>query len=203
MEKKSDSSLGVFFRTPEYSKVKTRLASWIGHEKTLAIYKEMLKATFKKALRLSSIADLYGFYDGPEPADHINGREIKLLPQYGKDLGERIFNALNFLFKKGYKSVILIGSDSPDLPTVYIKEAFERLNIFRLVIGPSEDGGYYLIGMTEPLKFLFKDIPWSTSSVLKKTLDLAIRKGIEYSLLPVWYDVDDLEGLRRWKGHLR
>jgi len=199
MEKKIDSSLGVFFRTPEYGKVKTRLASWIGHEKTLAIYNEMLKVTFKKALRIFSIADLYGFYDGPEPTGY-NIREIELLPQKGNDLGEKICNALNILFQKGYKKVILIGSDSPDLPTVYIKEAFERLNIFRLVIGPSEDGGYYLIGMTEPLEFLFKDIPWSTSSVLMKTLDLATRHGIEYSLLPEWYDVDDLEGLRKWKG---
>jgi len=200
MEKRANTGLGILFRTPEYGKVKTRLASVIGHEKTLLIYKEILNSSIRKLLKFSSIADLYGFYDGKEPVDYINEGEIKLLPQDGKGLGERIFNAANLLFKKGYKRVILIGSDSPDLPHVYIKEAIERLNIFRLVIGPSEDGGYYLIGMTEPLEFLFKDIPWGTGSVLKKTLDLAIREGIEYSLLPEWYDVDDIEGLRRWKG---
>ncbi len=200
MERRADNALGMLFKTPEYGKVKTRLASVIGHEKALLIYEEMLNASIQQLLSFYSIADLYGFYAGREPTDYMSERRIIFCPQEGKDLGERMFNAINLLFKKGYKKVILIGSDSPDLPAVYIKDAFERLNFFKLVIGPSEDGGYYLIGMTEPMEFLFKNIPWGSNSVLKNTIEVAIREGIQYSLLPVWYDVDDLEGLKKWKG---
>lgn len=192
------NSLGIIFRTPEYGKVKKRLASEIGHELTLTVYREMLHTTIERVCLLKNV-DIYGFYDGVFPDEiALNYKDMVLLPQKGKDLGDRLYNAASYLHNKCYSKIVLIGADSPDLPIEYISEAFSRLDSFDIVIGPSEDGGYYLIATKEPLKAIFSDIPWESGDVLEKTLSVIERKGTFYFLLPEWCDIDNLETLNRW-----
>lgn len=193
----TESVVGLMFRSPEYGNVKKRLASRIGDDEALKAYTEMLYATLNNLRGLNEI-DLLGFYHGSYP-DYEGRKDIRLVKQEGKDLGERMFNAISYLYNKGFKRIVLIGSDSPDLPISYIRLAFLKLNDHDLVIGPAEDGGYYLIGMKRPIQ-LFKNIRWGSSSVLKDSIKKAEDMKVKYSLLPVWYDIDDIEGLRQWKN---
>lgn len=135
----------------------------------------------------------------------FRNQEIKLnnlttLPQQGENLGEIMLNAFDQLFAIGYNRVLLIGADSPDLPLHYITEAISKLDLYDLIIGPTEDGGFYLIGSRKPLSNqIFQDIGWGSRTVLKDTLNNAQKLKINYFLLNTWYDIDDKEGLDRWK----
>ncbi|WP_333654686.1 TIGR04282 family arsenosugar biosynthesis glycosyltransferase [Dissulfurispira sp.] len=193
------SALGILFRIPEYGKVKKRLAAQIGTEDALSVYAAMLYETIESVSKLTDI-DIYGFYQGLASTQHSLLKKFQSMPQKGKDLGERMLNAVQWLFEKGYNKVVLIGADSPDLPARYIEDAFLKLNYYELVIGPAVDGGYYLIGMNMPLGIIFKGIKWGSNSVLKDTISIANNEGIRYFLLPQWYDIDDIESLRQWKN---
>lgn len=194
----NDSALGIMFRIPEHGKVKKRLAAQIGHDEALKAYSSMLYETIESVSKLTDI-DIYGFYKGLASMQHSLLKKFQSMPQKGKDLGERMLNAVQWLFEKGYNKVVLIGADSPDLPAYYIKDAFLKLNSYELVIGPAEDGGYYLIGMNMPLEIILKDIKWGSNNVMKDTVSIADNEGISYFLLPQWYDIDDMEGFRQWK----
>lgn len=194
----SKSALGIFFRIPESGKVKKRLAEQIGDELALKAYQAMLYETMKKVETLEGI-DIYGFYEGNLQISVELPTTFTYIPQIGKDLGQRMSNAVAYLFEKGYGKVVLIGSDSPDLPFKFITEAFRLLSLHEIVIGPARDGGYYLIGMNKPLNLIFNNISWGSDEVLKKTLLMTKKANIKYSLLPEWYDIDDLEGLKQWK----
>ncbi|MBI5287339.1 MAG: TIGR04282 family arsenosugar biosynthesis glycosyltransferase [Deltaproteobacteria bacterium] len=132
----------------------------------------------------------------------VNGVE-GLIPQIGEDLGERLFNTFQRLFSMGYKKVAIIGSDSPDIPLEYIEKTFCDLEEGRIVLGPSEDGGYYLIGMSlgtelnSVPKAIFKDIPWGTAQVLEETLKKIKEAHIEVTILPTWYDVDNPHDIKK------
>lgn len=192
------SALGIMFRIPEYGKVKKRLAAQIGTEDALSVYAAMLHETIENISKLTDM-DIYGFYEGLASTQHSVLKRFQSIPQRGNNLGEKMLNAVQWLFEKRYRRAALIGADSPDLPACYIKDAFLKLNSYELVIGPAEDGGYYLIGMNRPLDIIFKGIKWGSSSVMKDTVSIAEKEGIEYFLLPQWYDIDDIKGLRQWK----
>jgi rSAM/selenodomain-associated transferase 1 len=125
--------------------------------------------------------------------------DFSLLPQRGDGFGERLYFAVEDLFKCGFESVCLIDSDSPTVPAENFVEAVELLSTTkdRVVLGPSDDGGYYLIGVKRPHRHLFEQIDWSTERVLNQTMQRATEIGIEVKLLPTGYDVDDGAGLRR------
>ena len=124
---------------------------------------------------------------------------FSLLPQRGDKFGERLYFAVEDLIKCGFESVCLIDSDSPTVPAANFAEAVELLSTTedRVVLGPSDDGGYYLIGVKKPLRRLFDQIDWSTERVLNQTMQRATEIGIEVKLLPTGYDVDDDASLRR------
>jgi glycosyltransferase A (GT-A) superfamily protein (DUF2064 family) len=124
---------------------------------------------------------------------------FSLLPQRGDKFGERLYFAIEDLLKCGFKSVCLIDSDSPTVPAEDFAEAVELLSTTeeRVVLGPSEDGGYYLIGTNKPHRHLFEQIDWSTDRVLDQTMQRATEIGLEVKLLPTGYDVDDGASLRR------
>lgn len=206
---KSKSALGIFFRIPEFGRVKKRLANEVGEDAALKAYESMLKATIKNVSGLKDI-EIYGFYDGeityenyylhPDNASIYNLKnEIPLIPQKGYDLGKRMYNAFQLLFDFGYQKISLIGSDSPDIPISFIEIAFQKLDYYDIVIGPSEDGGYYLIGMKKPYEEIFKNIIWGRDTVLEDTISNAVNAGISYFLLPEWYDIDDIDRLNRWR----
>ncbi len=123
--------------------------------------------------------------------------------QKGENLGDRIVNAFKDYFKKGYKKIVIIGTDSPTMPTDFIRQAFSELNKKDFVLGPCCDGGYYLIGARKVFPYVFHDIPWDSSEVLNKTLDKLYERRISFSLLPFWYDVDTIDGLRFLEKHLK
>ena len=130
--------------------------------------------------------------------------EFSLLPQRGEAFGERLYFALEDLFKCGFDSVCLIDSDSPSVPAENFAEAVELLSTSedRVVLGPSDDGGYYLIGVKKPHRYLFEQIDWSTERVLEQTVERATEIGRKVIYLPTGYDVDDAASLRRLSKEL-
>jgi len=118
---------------------------------------------------------------------------FKLIAQRGETLGERLINAAAELLSNGFESVCLINSDSPTLPGEIVKSASSLLaqDGDRVVLGPSDDGGYYLIGLKHPHHQLFERIEWSTENVLAHTIERAAEINLPVELLPTWYDVDD------------
>lgn len=125
--------------------------------------------------------------------------DFSLLPQRGDGFGERLYFATEDLFKCGFDSICLINSDSPTVPAANFRRAVEFLGspADRIVLGPSEDGGYYLIGLKKPHRDMFKEIDWSTERVLNQTKERARESGLQIELLPAGYDVDDTASLRR------
>jgi rSAM/selenodomain-associated transferase 1 len=137
---------------------------------------------------------------GSESAfDELLPDSFRLLPQRGKDLGERLFHAACDLLHANYESVCLINSDSPTLPRSILADAIAHLKVAgdRIVLGGSDDGGYYLIGLKHAHYRVFEDIIWSTSAVFSQTVERAAELGLEVVSLPQWYDVDDALSLRR------
>jgi rSAM/selenodomain-associated transferase 1 len=138
----------------------------------------------------------------PEGAEEILHdllpKSFKLVVQRGETLGERLINAADELLSDGFESVCLINSDSPTLPGEILRTAASLLaqEGDRVVLGPSQDGGYYLIGLKRPHRYLFKRIAWSTADVLAHTVERAAEIDLPVDLLPTWYDVDDAATLR-------
>lgn len=127
-----------------------------------------------------------------------------LLPQRQGDLGVRLRSTCADLFGRGAAAVVVFGSDSPTLPPERLQEACARLRgRAEVVIGPSEDGGYYLIGLSRPLPALYEGIPWGSSRVLEVTLRAVERAGACAELLPTWYDIDRPRDLVRARRELR
>ena len=124
---------------------------------------------------------------------------FSLLPQRGDGFGERLYFAVEDLCKCGFGSVCLIDSDSPTVPAENFQQAVELLRMSEdcVVLGPSDDGGYYLIGVKKPHRHLFEQIDWSTERVLNQTKQRSTEIGLEVKLLPTGYDVDDGASLRR------
>jgi rSAM/selenodomain-associated transferase 1 len=124
---------------------------------------------------------------------------FSLLTQRGESFGDRLFHAAEDLLSLGYESLCLIDSDSPTLPRAFLSGAVSELARpgERVVLGPSDDGGYYLIGLKGAHRRLFEDITWSTDRVLDETIERAREVGLEVSQLPPWYDVDDAATLSR------
>ena len=188
-----------FIKNPEKGKVKTRLASAVGGEMAVRLYKRFLLemlSTLNKGTFLFYLC----FY----PADALEGlrkwlgEEYLYMTQQGEDLGERMKNGFIEAFAMNFKRVVLIGSDIPDLPLEFIEEAFTSLQEKDVVIGPSLDGGYYLIGFKDK-KFwprVFEGIHWSTESVFEKTLKVLKQEGLTVHTLRPLRDIDTVEDLR-------
>jgi rSAM/selenodomain-associated transferase 1 len=144
-------------------------------------------------------AVLYTPLDGETEIGRMTPFETMFLVQRGATLGERMRNGASDLLARGFGRVVLVGADLPTLPTAYIVDGLERLTRPResLVLGPAEDGGYYLIGLTHIHDELFEAVPWGTSDVLRRTQEAAAALGLSVELLPTWYDVDHPSDLQR------
>jgi uncharacterized protein len=185
------SLLLVFTKNPSLGKVKTRLAKSIGKEKALQIYKALLKKTASILKTLEVDIHLY-YSDYIEKDDFFSTVASQKKIQTGKQLGERMSNAFRESLIS-YNKVVIIGADLWTLEIQDIKNAFEALEHHSAVIGPSADGGYYLLGMTEVMPHIFINKEWGTSSVLPNTLnDL---KSVKHHLLPEKNDIDTFSDL--------
>jgi len=190
----TESLLIIFFRNPVLGKVKTRLAATIGPEKALEVYHLLLERT--QAITEPITCDKVVYYSDVVNKEDIWDNNIyKKEVQQGADLGEKMRQAFVQGFEQGYKHICLIGSDCYELSDEVITEAFEKLQTVDLVLGPSLDGGYYLIGLKTFHPEFFENKRWSTDSVLQDTLHNAKIKKISFALLPTLTDVDEEKDL--------
>ncbi len=185
----------VFLRKPELGKVKTRLAASVGAERALAIYEELLRHTLEQAGRLP--IQKQAWFTGDAPVDElVSTFGFTSHVQYGNDLGERMLNAFCIGFANDHAPVLIIGTDCPGISTALIQDALRALDDNDAVIGPARDGGYYLLGLNEPLPALFLNKAWSTSQVAADTMKDLEQHGRSVFLLPMLIDVDTEEDLR-------
>lgn len=184
----SDALL-VFIKNPSLGEVKTRLAAGIGAPKALEIYQDLLQMTRKTALNLDCSRYLY-YSDFIQHNDDWQPTEFCKRLQSGTDLGQRMGTAFKEVLA-AHSKVVIIGSDCPQLDAVIIRSAFAKLEYCDVVIGPAEDGGYYLLGLKEFIPELFEDIQWSTPNVLKQTLQKLHAGGKSFELCPTLRDLDD------------
>ena len=184
----------VFVRTPELGKVKTRLAKSIGDVSALTIYKLLLKHT-ETVLHDLSFDKVVYYSEKVEENDFWEARLFEKKRQKGADLGKRMQHAFETAFEKGYQKVLIIGSDLFDLKSIHITTAFEALENHDLTIGPSLDGGYYLLGMKELYPAVFKNKKWGTDSILGNTLKDLQQQNVK--LLEALNDIDTFEDLQQ------
>lgn len=198
----STTLLITFTRNPELGKVKTRLAKGIGEKAALEVYIKLLEHTENVLQKINT--DKCVWYS-------VSVRQNDIWPddsyqkkaQFGNDLGERMLNAFKDAFQHNYEKVIIIGSDLYDLKPKHIEEAIEALNTNDIVIGPAQDGGYYLLGMKALHEKAFAPKNWGTETVLADTLNDLDNQNIQ--LLETLNDIDhaeDLEPYEAFKNYL-
>jgi rSAM/selenodomain-associated transferase 1 len=188
-------------KAPLPGMVKTRLVPPLTAEQAAQLYHALLLDQLEQ---LSSLAQFEKYLayapDGGETDWRaLAGAEFRYLPQRGADLGARMENLCVDLSQLGHRNIVLIGSDLPGLPMNFVRDAFQRLarDRARVVLGPSRDGGYYLIGMNQPTPALFANMTWSHERVLADTKARLDAFGLPYSLLPEWFDIDRAGDLER------
>lgn len=182
----------VFTRNPELGKVKTRLAQTVGDQTALDIYKFLLKKTRDVSSEVSADKAVY-YSEKIRENDIWNAHIFQKHLQVGEDLGIRMLHAFKNGFEAGYEKVMIIGSDLYDLSTEDIEKAFTALTTNDLVIGPAEDGGYYLLGMKSLHTTIFKNKDWGTETVRKSTLENLKNKKVK--LLAFKNDIDVYEDI--------
>lgn len=201
MNSQGDSCILLFTKCPVNRQVKTRLAAHIGQQAARRLYEVFVLDTL--ALLEAMNVPLRICFDPLGAEEQIKqwlGGKYSYVAQTGEDLGQRMKNAFVHSFEEGFNKVILIGSDIPDVPREYLSSALKALEAHDVVVGPSSDGGYYLIGFAK-MSFLpvaFDDISWSTPAVCKQTTETLTRHKLNVFLLPEWHDLDtpsDLEML--------
>ena len=192
-----DCGLIIFLRLPEKGKVKSRLAQTAGQDKALMIYKALSGIT----LRLASILSfpVYLFYEGGLPDASVSNPSFQYKMQGPGDLGEKMMDAMQQVLQL-HPKVIIIGSDCPDISVTDIYHSSELLDRFDVVIGPSKDGGYYLLGGKEIIPSVFKSMEWSTTSVLNETITRIRDQGKTYSLLRELQDIDTEEDWNQYSS---
>ena len=200
MNTRSNNCILLFVKSPMAGKVKTRLAAEIGQEATVGLYKCFVEDLLSMIENVDSRLRLC--FHPPEAMSQVQqwlGDRYSYRPQRGDDLGSRLKNAFAGAFEDGFSKVVAIGSDSPDLPEEFLREAFDKLESHDAVIGPASDGGYYLIGFSEDsfVTEAFDDIAWSTSTVCDQTRTRLTAQGLNIHLLPLWHDVDRQSDLDR------
>ena len=200
-------------KAPQAGRVKTRLVPPLTPEEAAELNKCFLRDTAaaissaccrrppgdEGKTALTSAIAVYTPVGAESVYTDLLPADFSLLPQRGDKFGERLYFAVEDLFNYGFESVCLIDSDSPTVPAKNFAESVELLSASedRVVLGPSDDGGYYLIGVKKPNRHLFEQIDWSTERVLNQTMQRAADIGLEVKLLPTGYDVDDDASLRR------
>ena len=202
-------ALAVMSKAPRPGKVKTRLSPPLTPEQASALNICFIRDTtenIQQVTRISNSAGLVVYTPvGDEAAfDGLLPDKFLLLGQRGEGFGERLLAAAEDLFAYGFGAVCLIDSDSPTMPHEALSDAVTRLSRpgDRMVLGGSDDGGYYLIGIKRLHPQLFERIDWSTERVLQQTMDRAREIGLETELLVTWYDVDDAATLERLRAEL-
>ncbi len=192
-------ALAVMAKAPRPGKVKTRLSPPLTLEQTAALNVRFLRDTTANLSSINGAAGLISYTPVGDEAlfAGLLPENFALVPQRGDTFGERLLAAAEDILAIGYGSVCLIDSDSPTVPAEAFQQAVDALTRpgDRIVLGPSHDGGYYLIGMKQAHREPFERISWSTGTVCAETVERCRAAGLEVNLLPTWYDVDDASTL--------
>ncbi len=197
-------ALIILAKHPECGDVKTRLKPELNSSQIAELYGSMIKDTFDLVKKYEFIKIFFFIW----PAEYINrfkkyhAERIITQAQEGSNLGQRMFNSINDIFKKGFHQIAVISVDSPNLPDHIIPAAFQLLDENDIVLGPADDGGYYLIALKRVQPSLFEDIEWSSEKVFRQTVIKAVKLGCDVGLLPEWYDIDTYENLLKLKKDL-
>lgn len=195
--------LGVFLKYPVPGQVKTRLAGALGDDAAAAWYREMAELVLERTAADEAYRRILFVSPEERILDFVRWLpDETFLPQRGADLGERMAGAVSQLLGFGGYA-LLIGTDVPDISKAVIVQAFDLLCLHDVVIGPAEDGGYYLIGMKQAHTTLFDGIAWSTPEVLPATLGKIAMLGLSYALLPELADIDTIEDYQKWQVRSR
>lgn len=193
----------MFAKFWEPGAVKTRLAAAIGGSGAARVHQACMTTLIT---RFSRTADRRVLCFTPAERERefaaVAGPAWQVQPQCAGDLGQRMRHYFEMSFAAGVDRAVLIGSDSPTLPIAYVEEAFDHLTQLPVVLGPSDDGGYYLIGLSGKTADIFLAIDWSTSEVWRQTTDRLRAAGQGYYELPRWYDIDTVDDLLRLRDEL-
>lgn len=200
----TQAALIVFAKAPVPGEVKTRLCPPLTPDESATLHGSFVLDTLERTR--AAVAKLKLPFDrylacAPSSA-HVffkileERQGVPLLDQVGDELGARMNHACETMFKKGYRRVLMVGTDVPSLPLDHYKQTLALLETHDLVLGPALDGGYYLIGLSRAAPDLFNTIPWSTDRVLALTREKATTLGLTTALLPAWRDVDTIDDVQ-------
>jgi rSAM/selenodomain-associated transferase 1 len=198
-------AVAMMAKAPQVGDVKTRLCPPLTFEAAAALYRGFLLDTIAKIASLDRAQPVMSY--APASGEMFFSELVPdwtRLPQDGVDLGARMHNCFTQLLMQGYDHVLLTGSDLPTLPRHILNQAIHLAADPQIdvILGPSEDGGYYLIGLRTPCPALFESMIWSTSEVLVETVRRATRLGLHIAYLPTWYDIDTPADLIRLQAAL-
>jgi uncharacterized protein len=195
--------LGVFAKEPVPGQVKTRLAACTSPEWAAEVAAAFLSDLIE---RFATIADQRFLVFAPNEAraafEELGKSRYCLEPQTEGNLGRRMAGFIDNRLRDGAKRIVLLGADSPTVPTAFVDEGFEQLKQSDVVLGPALDGGYYLLGCARRLPPIFDGIAWGGHSVLAETVARLTDPSWRVALLPPWYDVDNLDDWQMLRGHL-
>lgn len=193
------NALLVVAKRPNAGQTKTRLSPPLSSEQAAALYECFLQDTLDLMRQVGHVQPVIAYL--PESAkDYFSqlAPDFEYILQTGPELGVRLDNALTHYLQLGYQSAVIMDSDSPTLPVTCLTAAFEALaGEADVVLGPCDDGGYYLIGLKCPAPRLLREVQMSTPHVTADTLALAVAENLRVELLPTWYDVDNVTALNR------
>lgn len=193
----------IFAKVPAAGRVKTRLTPELDDEEAADLYTAFLRDTLARCSGLEADVRLYLAPSEFPLDDALVPGGVSRHDQTGDGLGERMARAFLETFAEGYENVMIIGTDHPTLPTAFVEHAFEALADQRsVVIGPAEDGGYYLLGMNDFMPELFRDMKYGHGDVFRQTLQRLPTTGVDITILPAWYDVDTPEDIARLAAEL-
>ena len=193
----------VVAKRPAPGQTKTRLCPPLNSKQAAELYECFLCDTLTIMRGVPDVTPRIVYL--PQDADNYFRKlapDMDLVQQRGESLGERLDNLLTDVLFAGSDMAVVINSDSPTLPAAYLVQAYERLSATDIVLGPTLDGGYYLIGMKEPHPRILREVQMSTPNVLQDTLGLAREIGVSVSLLPEWYDVDTIDELDKLRNDI-
>ena len=197
------NAIVIMAKSPLPNQVKTRMIPALDPSTASSLYHNFLLDKIEQVENIDAHPFIaYTPENGADFFRSIIPPGFTLINQVGSDLGERLTNISNHLFRQGFKKISILDSDTPNLPPEYIQKGFERLDESDVILGPCEDGGYYLIGLRANHPQLFIGIPWSTPGVTELTIRKAQTSGLTICLLEKWYDIDTLEDLKHLKYDL-
>ncbi|HET7153630.1 MAG TPA: TIGR04282 family arsenosugar biosynthesis glycosyltransferase [Candidatus Kapabacteria bacterium] len=196
-----DTALLIFARYPFPGKVKTRLAKTLGDEPATAFYRACAEHAFQECVKLHEGITRYVFYSESSERESVMqwaGRGFMFADQGPGDLGERMRRAFRMVFDSGVRKAVIVGTDVPDISSGSLIEAIRSLDDADTVIGPSRDGGYYLLGMKKLHDEVFSDIEWSGVNVFTETMKQLEAKRLSVHKMPELADIDTEEDMRCW-----